>query len=178
MVRDLKVFEHFSPKDLFAPLTMPTVRVAVALNLVDDEISEHIRSAEKIKRWWKDHEAVHEAYVKIKQYAEKLFPDDHLKVDYPFFVLGRWLSGFELTREVLRKHLSFFMRARIGFLYCIVYYAIAYEFLYHLHRKETGFNLNHILCNCNSKYSFSHPERRLDSDFQLSSQSTGSPLNC
>jgi len=63
-------------------------------------------------------------------------------------------------------------------LYCIVYYAIAYEFLYHLHRKETGFNLNHILCNCNSKYSFSHPERRLDSDFQLSSQSTGSPLNC
>ncbi len=108
MVRDLKVFKHFSPKDLFVPLTMPTLRVAVALNLVDDKIAEHLRSAEKIKRWWKNHDAVHEAYVKIKQYAEKQFPDDHLKVDYPFFVLGRWLSGFELNREVLWEHLSFF----------------------------------------------------------------------
>ncbi len=85
------LYVRWMVRDLFVPLTMPTVRVAVALNLVNDKNSEHIYSAEKIKRWWKDHDAVHEAYVKIKQYAETLFPDDHLKVDYPFFVLGSGL---------------------------------------------------------------------------------------
>ena len=110
MVRDLKLFESFSPRDLFIPLTMPTLRVVVALNLVNDEVAKNLHSTEMIKRWWKNHKAVEEAYVRLKQYAEELFPNDPLKVDYPFFILGRWLSGFELTREVLQNHLTFFKK--------------------------------------------------------------------
>ncbi|MBS7621893.1 DUF2400 family protein, partial [Candidatus Bathyarchaeota archaeon] len=110
MVRDLKLFESFSPRDLFIPLTMPTLRVVVALNLVNDEVAKNLHSTEMIKRWWKNHKAVEEAYVRLKQYAEELFPSDPLKVDYPFFILGRWLSGFQLTRKVLQNHLTFFKK--------------------------------------------------------------------
>ena len=110
MVRDLKLFEGFSPKDLFIPLTTPTLRVAVALNLINDGVKECLRSVEKIKKWWKNHDMVRNTYKKIKEYAEKLFPDDPLKVDYPFFILGRWLSGFDLTVKVLCEHLEFFKR--------------------------------------------------------------------
>jgi len=85
---DLRIFSHFSPTDLFIPVTSDITRVAICLGLIG--------SVEPI-RW--DH------VERVTQFARKLFPEDPVKVDYPFFLVGRWLRGKELSIQVLREAL-------------------------------------------------------------------------
>lgn len=102
MVRDkpdLRLFDSFSPRDLLIPLTAASLRVALALGIVDKNIADVMYSDE----FWKDHKLIRNIQVKLTEYARALFPDDPAKADHPFFVLGRWLKGFDLNREVLIK---------------------------------------------------------------------------
>jgi len=91
---DLRIFDHFSPRDLFIPFTKDIKRVAVSLNLIKNA---------KMSGWdrWDDVE-------KITEFARILFPDDPIKVDYPFFLVGRWLEGKTLNKRTLMETLKRF----------------------------------------------------------------------
>jgi len=93
---DLRIFDHFSPSDLFFPLTTLIARVAVSLGLM--------RSLWPLRasalRW--------EHVEKITEFARTLFPEDPVKVHYPLFLVGRWLKGKELNMRVLKETLTKF----------------------------------------------------------------------
>mgnify|MGYP000194444014 CR=1 FL=1 len=94
MVRDypdLKIFDHFSPKDLFVPLDKNVARVAICLGVLS--------SLENLG--WKD-------VVRITEFARTLYPDDPAKVDYPFFLLGREIAKrkLPLTMQALKNLLK------------------------------------------------------------------------
>jgi len=78
MVRDypdLRIFDHFSPEDLFVPLDRNVAKVAVCLGVLNKNKSKNSLT-------WKD-------VVKVTEFARTLYPEDPAKVDYPFFLLGR-----------------------------------------------------------------------------------------
>lgn len=67
---DLRIFDHFSPKDLFVPLDKNVARVALSLRV--------IKSLNNLS--WRE-------VISITKFAKTLFPEDPAKVDYPFFSL-------------------------------------------------------------------------------------------
>lgn len=95
---DLRIFDHFSPCELFIPLTTDITNVAVSLGLMD-----------KVgPSWWEEAERVTRARERVTQFAGTFFPEDPAKVDYPFFLLGRWLRGKDLGIQVLKESLQLF----------------------------------------------------------------------
>ena len=95
---DLELFSHFSPENLCVPLTRENADVAVSLGL--------IRSSAPFL--WRDKNAAMKAREQITDFAKQLFPEDPAKVDYPFFLLGRWLKRKNLNRNTLKEALQFF----------------------------------------------------------------------
>ena len=95
---DLELFSHFSPENLYVPLTRENADVAVSLGL--------IRSAAPFL--WRDKNATMNARERIMDFAKQLFPEDPAKVDYPFFLLGRWLKRKNLNRNTVKEALQFF----------------------------------------------------------------------
>ncbi len=95
---DLRLFDHFSPEDLYVPLTRENADVAVSLGL--------IRSSAPFL--WRDRSAAAAARKRITDFAKQLFPTDPAKVDYPFFLLGRWLRQKNLNKTTLKEALQFF----------------------------------------------------------------------
>jgi hypothetical protein len=94
---DLKIFEHFSPEDLYVPLTKNNANVAASLGLINS-----------VKSFlWKSESAI-KARERITRFAKQLYPKDPAKVDYPFFLLGRWLKQKPLNRNTLKEALQFF----------------------------------------------------------------------
>lgn len=89
---DLRIFENFSPKDLYVPLTTDILRVGVCLGLIESVLAPLM---------W-DH------VEKVTSFARTLFPEDPVKVDYPFFLIGRWLRGKKLTIQTLKDTLTLF----------------------------------------------------------------------
>jgi len=80
MVRDypdLKIFDHFSPKDLFVPVDRNVLKAAIYLGIIPYKKS--------LQPTWKDVE-------KITQFGRTLYPEDPVKIDYPLFLLGRELT--------------------------------------------------------------------------------------
>ena len=115
MVRDkpdLRIFTNFTPRDLFIPMTSQIARVAACLGIIDE-----VKPLS-----WKHVE-------KVTSFARKLFDDDPAKVDYPFFLLGRWLEGKDLTPQVLKDTLikleKFYQRT--GFSILVVKEKIGYS---------------------------------------------------
>jgi hypothetical protein len=96
---DLKIFEHFSPEDLYVPLTENNANVAASLGLINS-VAPFL---------WRNDNAM-EARVRITKFAKQLFPKDPSKVDYPFFLLGRWLKQKTLNKNTLKEALQFFER--------------------------------------------------------------------
>jgi hypothetical protein len=97
---DLQIYDHFSPEDLYVPLTRENANVATSLGLINAP-------------WlslWKDNQTAAEARQKITNFAKTLFPQDPSKVDYPFFLLGRWLKQKTLNRYTLKTALDFLDR--------------------------------------------------------------------
>jgi hypothetical protein len=90
---DLEIFNHFSPEDLNVPLTGENANVAASLGLINSVAPS----------LWKDK---HRA--RITDFAKQLFPKDPAKVDYPFFLLGRWLKQKNLNKNTLKEALQFF----------------------------------------------------------------------
>ena len=87
---DLRIYDYFSPSNLFIPLTSDVARVAACLDLVESPKARRLK--------WRDVE-------KVTEFGRKLFPKDPIKIDFPFFLLGRWLHGKKLSGRILRETL-------------------------------------------------------------------------
>jgi len=94
---DLAIFTHFSPGDLYVPLTENNANVAASLGLINS-VAPYL---------WKS-DNVGGARRRITHFARQLFPKDPAKVDYPFFLLGRWLKKKPLNHSTLKEALRFF----------------------------------------------------------------------
>jgi len=97
---DLQIYDHFLPEDLFVPLTKENANVAASLGVIESA-SPSI---------WRDEKTASEARQKLTDFAKRLFPQDPAKVDYPFFLLGRWLKQKTLNRYTLKTALDFLER--------------------------------------------------------------------
>ena len=96
---DLKIYDHMLPTDLYVPLTKENVNVASSLGIIPSGVTV-----------WRDEHSEAEARQKLTDYAKRLFPRDPAKVDYPFFLLGRWLKHKPLNRYTLKTALDFLDR--------------------------------------------------------------------
>jgi len=103
---DLGLFD-FKPEDLIVPLTTPSLNFAASRELIDKHFPQKLKSKEENAKLWKDTKTIEDVEKKLNDYAKSLFPDDPAKVDFPFYVLGRWLTGFNLNKEFLEKTLQF-----------------------------------------------------------------------
>jgi hypothetical protein len=95
---DLHIFDHFSPENLQVPLTVENANVAVSLGLISSNVNSLFR----------DEKRAIQARRTITGFARRLFPNDPAKVDYPFFLLGRWLMRKNLNPNTLKEALQFF----------------------------------------------------------------------
>lgn len=94
---ELRVFDNFSPCDLFVPLTSYIIAVASCLSLIPTEVE-----------WEHEVEVLHQAYEQVTQFAKELFPEDPCKVSYPMYLLGRWIRGKQPSLKLLQRYLKFF----------------------------------------------------------------------
>lgn len=92
---DLDIFS-FNTAHLKLPLTSHIRRVASSLNIIPDADQKH----------WSNLENREKAREAITDYAKELFPNDPCKVDYPLYLLGRWLEG--KPKEPINEYLHFF----------------------------------------------------------------------
>jgi hypothetical protein len=97
---DLQIYDHLLPEDLYVPLTKENANVAASLGVINSA-SPSI---------WRDEQTAGEARQKLTDFAKRLFPQDPAKVDYPFFLLGRWLKQKTLNRYTLKTALDFLDR--------------------------------------------------------------------
>jgi hypothetical protein len=95
---DLELFKQYKPEELLVPLTKENASVAISLGLIKTTIPY----------LWKDETIALNAQQKITDYAKRIFPKDPAKIDYPFFLLGRWLKRKNLNRNTLKEALQFF----------------------------------------------------------------------
>ena len=95
---DLQLFSQFSPRDLYVPLTAENANVAASLGLINNALPS----------LWRDESTAERAREAVTNFARKLFPEDPARVDYPFFLLGRWLAKKNLNRNTLKEALQFF----------------------------------------------------------------------
>ncbi len=95
---DLQIYDHLLPEDLYVPLTKENVNVAASLGIIPSASV------------WRDERTEVEARQRLTDYAKRLFPHDPAKVDYPFFLLGRWLKQKTLNRYTLKTALDFLER--------------------------------------------------------------------
>ena len=91
---DLQIYDHFLPEDLYVPLTKENANVAASLGVIESA-SPSV---------WRDEKTASEARQKLTDFAKRLFPQDPAKVDYPFFLLGRWLKQKTLNRRDRREN--------------------------------------------------------------------------
>ncbi|MCL2172365.1 MAG: DUF2400 family protein [Candidatus Bathyarchaeota archaeon] len=95
---DLELFKQYKPEDLLVPLTKENASVAISLGLIKTTMPY----------LWKDENTALNAQQKITDYAKQIFPKDPAKIDYPLFLLGRWLKRKNLNRNTLKEALQFF----------------------------------------------------------------------
>jgi hypothetical protein len=94
---DLQIYDHLLPEDLYVPLTKENANVAASLGIIDSASPS----------LWRDERTSADARQKLTDFAKHLFPQDPAKVDYPFFLLGRWLKQKPLNRYTLKTALDF-----------------------------------------------------------------------
>lgn len=97
---DLRIFKNFSPRDLYIPLTSCIRDVAYCLG----------KCSEPRADLWSDPDRVEQERRRFTEFARELFPEDPLKVDYPFYMLGRWIRGEQLSLQLLMDYLQFWER--------------------------------------------------------------------
>jgi hypothetical protein len=97
---DLQIYDHFLPEDLYVPLTKENANVAASLGVINSASPS----------LWRDEKTAEEARHRLTDFAKLLFPKDPAKVDYPFFLLGRWLKQKTLNRLTLKTALDFLDR--------------------------------------------------------------------
>ncbi len=103
---DLGLF-NFNPKDLIVPLTNPTLQVLMARELVGKPPENFQATIKDNKEFWKESRTIENLQKSLNDYARLIFPHDPAMVDYPFFILGKWLTGFNLSQDCLTETLKF-----------------------------------------------------------------------
>ncbi len=93
---DLNIFTNFSPRTLKIPLTSLIRNVAFCLGLCSTRTAD-----------WSIPQKVEQEREQITRFAMDLFPADPAIVDYPFYVLGRWIKDQKLSVRLLRTYLQF-----------------------------------------------------------------------
>jgi hypothetical protein len=99
---DLGIFDHFSPENLQVPLTGNNIVVASSLGVINSIGLSH----------WKDKHKADNLREKLTAFAKQIFFNDPAKVDYPFFLLGRWLKKKKPSKYALHEALQFFEHLR------------------------------------------------------------------
>lgn len=101
---DLGVFNNFRPQDLYIPLTSCIRNVGFCLGLCSQPRTG----------WWNNFDKVEQERKRFTEFAKELFPEDPMKIDYPFYMLGRWIEGKQLETlkaparlTLLKDHLVF-----------------------------------------------------------------------
>jgi len=97
---DLQIYDHLLPENLYVPLTKENANVAASLGVISSASPS----------LWRDEQTATEARQRLTDFAKRLFPKDPAKVDYPFFLLGRWLKQKTLNRYTLKTALDFLDR--------------------------------------------------------------------
>jgi hypothetical protein len=97
---DLQIYDHLLPEDLYVPLTKENANVAASLGIISSASPS----------LWRDEQTTAQARQKLTDFAKRLYPQDPAKVDYPFFLLGRWLKQKTLNRYTLTTALDFLDR--------------------------------------------------------------------
>jgi len=97
---DLQIYDHLLPEDLYVPLTKENANVAASLGIISTASPS----------LWRDEQTAAQARQRLTDYAKRLFPQDPAKIDYPFFLLGRWLKQKTLNRYTLKTALDFLER--------------------------------------------------------------------
>jgi hypothetical protein len=97
---DLQIYDTLLPKDLYVPLTKENANVAASLGIIP-------YAAPSL---WRDEQTASVARQKLTDFSKRLFYNDPAKVDYPFFLLGRWLKQKSLNRYTLKTALDFLDR--------------------------------------------------------------------
>tara|TARA_B100000315_G_scaffold134465_1_gene123896 strand:+ start:1231 stop:2586 length:1356 start_codon:yes stop_codon:yes gene_type:complete len=93
---DLGIFKNFKKQQLQIPLTSFMRNIAYCLGLCS-------KTAD-----WNDLKEIDKERKRLTQFALELFPEDPAKIDYPFFMLGRWMSDSDnLNLRLLRQYLQF-----------------------------------------------------------------------
>jgi hypothetical protein len=93
---NLHYFTNFSPRDLKLPLTSQIKAVGSCLGAFPED-SDPLSEAQR--------EAIRSNLTSL---GRELFPDDPTIVDYPFFMLGRWMADKKASLELLTSYLLFF----------------------------------------------------------------------
>lgn len=93
---DLNIFTNFSSGDLKIPLTSFVRNVAFCLGFCSTRTAN-----------WNIPQKVEHEREQITRFAQDLFPKDPTLVDYPFYVLGRWIQDQKLSMHMLRTYLQF-----------------------------------------------------------------------
>ncbi len=94
---DLQIYDHLLPEDLQVPLTKENANVAASLGVISYASPS----------LWRDEQTATQARQRLTNFAKRLYPQDPAKVDYPFFLLGRWLKQKRLNRYTLKSALDF-----------------------------------------------------------------------
>lgn len=97
---DLQIYDHLLPEDLYVPLTKENANVAASLGIIPSASPT----------LWRDEQTATQARQRLTDFAKRIFPQDPAKVDYPFFLLGRWLKQKTLNRYTLKTALDFLER--------------------------------------------------------------------
>ena len=95
---DLGLFTHFSLGDLKLPLTSYTSDVARCLGFCPYDGLD----------WRLDVVRREEVREEFTAFCRGLVPDDPGVFAYPFYYLGRWIRGKNLSLDLLRRYLEFF----------------------------------------------------------------------
>ncbi|MGA2682018.1 MAG: DUF2400 family protein [Candidatus Bathyarchaeia archaeon] len=96
---DLGVFQNISAKKLKIPLTSFVRNVAYCLGLCKNPVPD-----------WSHPEEIESERANVTEFANHLFPEDPAVIDYPFYVLGRWIRDEKLSFSVLKSHLQFWKK--------------------------------------------------------------------
>ncbi|MHA1409301.1 MAG: DUF2400 family protein [Candidatus Odinarchaeia archaeon] len=94
-LRGCRVYNHFSPSDLYMPLTS-YIR----------EVADRLDAKGEYRNWPPSRDKIEEIRIELTNFVKELFPDDPLKVDYPFVLLGNLVKGKPHTRKVLLDELE------------------------------------------------------------------------
>ena len=99
---DLEIFKNFSSKQLQIPLTSFMRNIAVCLGICSKAIAD-----------WDHPQEIDQERKRLTQFALELFPEDPAKIDYPFFMLGRWIRDQNLSLQSLRNWLQFLKKTYV-----------------------------------------------------------------